>query len=479
MAKNYEELGKQIVGMVGGKENITYFAHCFTRLRFNVKTKDKVKLKELKGLKDVVGSQWSGDQLQIIIGQDVEDLYFTICKLEGLVPTKQIDTFEKDDLKPKEKFSVKSIFNSMVATITACVEPIFIVFTVGGLIRLSVVLLGPATFGVLADDSDIIVLLTMVGDACFRFLPIFIAYTSAKHFGANVPMALILACVLFHPTLGGIVENGETFTVFGIPMIPTSYANTFLPTLLITWILSKVERFFKNLFPRVVNKLFYPLCTILVMLPISLCILGPMGTIFGEGIAAIIVGLNNVIGPVATGLVGALFPLLIVTGMHHALNSAALVEYTKKGFDSCIFAGSYIMDFQLTSLCLALFFKAKKAENKALAMNCLITEGVGGISEPTIFGIVLKSKRNILYMLLGGFLGGFYIGLMHVNVYVFAPSGFMSIFAYSGGSLENFIHGGIACAIAFIVPFILALIFGLGINEEKENENNEKSISTK
>ena len=203
----------------------------------------------------------------------------------------------------------------------------------------------------------------------------------------------------------------------------------------------------------------------LVMLPLSLVFLGPLGNIIGAGLANSILWLQNIFGPLATAIVGALFPLLIVTGMHHALNSAAMVEYVKKGYDSCIWAGSYIMDFKFLALCFASLIKSKKKENKTLAMSCIATEGIGGISEPTIFGIMLKSRKNILYVMAGGFFGGFYIGLMNVNVYVFAPSGFLSVFAYSGGSTANFVNGIIACIIAFVVPFTLALLFGLGIED--------------
>ena len=468
--KNYEKLSQQIIELVGTKDNITYFAHCFTRLRFNVKDRGLVQEEELKKIKNIAGVQWVGEQLQIIIGQEVEDIYSTICKIENIKPSQKIDELVSDDDKIKRKITAKTLFNDIVATITACITPIFVVFTVGGLLKLFVALLGPATFGILPEDSDLLVLFTMAGDTCFRFFPIYVAYTAAKRFGASIPLALILSCLLMHPTLTEIVDSGKQFTVYGIPMIATTYASSFLPTLIITWVLSKVENFFKNLFPTVIRGLLYPLCTILVMLPLALCVLGPIGTILGTAICSFIVWLQNIIGPLATGLVGALFPLLIVTGMHHALNSAALVEYTKKGFDTTVYAGSYIMDFQLMSLCFASLIKSKKAEDKALAANCIATEGLGGISEPTIFGIVLKSKRNLAYIIIGGFVGGFYIGLMHVKCYVMAPGGFLSFLAYSGGSVGNLINGIIACALAFLIPFTLALIFGMEDKKKLEDK---------
>lgn len=463
MAKNYQAMAKQIIAAIGTKDNIITFTHCFTRLRFTLKDHGLVDEAKLKQIDGVLGMQWVGEQLQIIIGQEVEALYQTICDQESLT-TAPIEETNKEE-SPK-KITPSSLISELVATITACITPIFMILTIGGLIKLLVALLGPATFGLLPEDHDLIILLTMLGDACFRFFPIFLAYTAAKRFNASIPLALLLACVMLHPTLEKIVATNTPFTVYGIPMIATTYTNTFLPTLLVTWVLAKVEAFFKKIFPSVISDLLYPLCTILVMLPLALCILGPIANILGNTICAFIMWLQDVMGPLATSLVGGFFPLLIVTGMHHALNSAAFVEYTSKGFDTCIFAATYIMDFQLTSLCFAQLIKAKKPTDKALAINCILTEGFGGISEPTLFGIILKSKRNILYTTLGGLVGGFYIGLMHVKCYVLAPGGFLGFLAYTGGSVANFVNGCIACVLAFVIPFVLALIFGM--EDEKE-----------
>ena len=458
MSDRYDTLSKEILSCVGGRENVTAFLHCFTRLRFTVKDRSLVDEEGVKGLEGVLGTQWVKDQFQVIIGQEVKAVYERICQLGGFPPLEEVSVSQGQD---KKRFSPKNIFNDMIAAASACVEPIFAVFIIGGLFKLFAVLLGPDVSALLPADHDLVVLLGMVGETCFTFIPVFVAYSSAKLFHASIPLALILACLLLHPSLVAMVNAGQAFTVYGIPMYPASYANSFLPTLLITWALSKVEHFFRRIFPEATQLIFVPIFTMLVMLPLALCVLGPLGTIIGEGIASFIVWINDIAGPLATGLVGALFPLLIVTGMHHALNSAALIEYTKKGFDTCIFTASYILDFQLLSLCVATLLKSKQKESKAIAVNCIITEGIGGISEPTLFGIILKSKRNIAYIILGGFVAGFYIGLMQVKCYVLAPGGFLSVLAYSGGSVENFIHGVIACVIAFVIPFTLAMIFGL------------------
>ena len=448
---------EDILKLLGGRDNILRFTHCATRLRFDLKDRSLVDADAIDTIEGVYGHQFYGDQLQVVIGNEVEKVYREICEKNGL-------TYEEEVPVEKKKFEIKNVFNEIMTAVTSTITPILIVFTAGGLFRLIVTVCGMA--GIDTAQSNTMILFTMMADTCFSFLPVYVAYTAAKRFDASVPLALILACLLLNPRLIEMVNSNVPFTVYGLKMIPTSYASTFVPTLLITYTLSKVEKLFRRIFPKAIRNIFAPFCTLLVMAPLALCVFGPLGTILGEAIQKGILFLRETFGPLATGLLGAFFPFLIITGMHHALNTAAFADYAKKGFDNCVFASTYIMDYQLMSLCVAALIKCKKAENKALALNCLITEGFGGISEPTIFGVMLKSKRNILYVILGGFLAGAYIGLMDVKCYLVGVGGIISVMAYTGGTTMNLVHGIIACVIAFVVPFVLALVFGTGMEEK-------------
>lgn len=467
MKNKHEDLSRQILELVGGKGNVSLLIHCVTRLRFTLKDKSLVNEEALKTLPGTFGTQWSGEQLQIIIGSGVEDLYHKICQMGGFAEEKGIEENLDENIGEKKKFTFKGAFDNMIAAITACVQPVFIVFVVGGFLRLLVAMLGPTTFGLLAEDNEFLVILRTVGNVCFTFFPVFIAYSASKRFGANTLLALMLACLLISPDLAALMELEGGFHVYGIPMLSASYSASFLPALLTTWVLSKVEKFFKKLFPAAIKGIFYPLCTVLVMLPLTLCIIGPLSTVVGDGIAVAIVWFQRVLGPVATALVGAFFPLLIVTGMHHTLNSIALVEYTKFGFDTCVWAGSYFMSYQLIAISLAALILAKKTETKSVATSAFLTIGLSGISEPTLFGVMLKSKRAMLYTIIGGFAAGLYVGLFGVKMYTFSPEGFPAFLAYSGGSAGNLINGIIGCVIAFAVPFVLSLVFGMGIDENE------------
>lgn len=457
----FTELSKQILELVGGRDNVSLVAHCFTRLRFDLKDKSLVNEEQLKSLPGTLGIQWSGDQLQIIIGGDVADVYKVLCQVGGFEAVESID----ENLDGKKKLTVKGLFNDMIETVTACCGPVIMLFVVGGFLRLIVTLLGSTTFGILPDDSPFLVLMGTVGGICFNYFPVYIAYTASKRFGANTIIALMLACLLVSPELTSLMEAG--FSVYGIPVLQASYAASFLPVLIGTWVLAKVEGFFKKLLPSTVRVFLYPICTVLVMLPLLLCIIGPISTVLGNGIAALISGIHKILGPVATGLVGALFPLLIATGMHHTLNAVALSEYAKLGYDSYIWGPAYFMSYTLMSICIVALIVSRKKETKAVASSAFLTISLGGISEPTLFGIMLKSKKALAFTLLGGFCGGFYIGLLGVKMYTMAPEGFPAFLAYSGGSVPNLVHGIIATAIAFIVPLVLGTVFGLGIDEDE------------
>lgn len=464
--KNYEEMSQQIIKHIGGKDNIQLCYHCATRLRFNLKDFSKADIDTLNKIEGVISTKVMGDQLQLIIGNDVDDLYQVVCKQAGIQVQEVVDD-ELDYSNEKKKLNVKGVLDSVIKTMTDCAIPLLPIFTLGGLSKLIATLLGSGMLGILPDNSDFMIMIGIVGNTCFYFLPMYAAYASAKRFNTNVVLAMLFAGIMLYPDFVKLIADGKAFSIYGIPMILTDYTSSFLPIILITWIMSYVEKILKKIIPDTVRSILLPLGVLLIMLPLAFCILGPIGTICGNAISDFIVWLNDIFGPFAAGLVGALFPFLIITGMHHALNSVALVDFLSKGYDRCIWAASSTMDYTLLGLTFASLIKSKKKEDKTYALSCIITEGIGGISEPTIYGIMLKSKKTMFYTLLGGFLGGFYIGLMHVEMNALGAAGFPVIFGYAAGSTSNFIHAIIACAISFATTFILGLIFGL----DNKNDN--------
>lgn len=471
---NYDSMAASILKLVGGKENISAATHCVTRLRLTPKDRGLVDDDAIKKLEGIIGTKSVGTQYQVVIGPDVEFVYKSFCKQAGMEETARVDENvmnkkqKNKDSEKKEKMTVKKVLGSAVDAIGACVTPMLPVITAAAIIKLIASLLGPSMLNVLPETSDFMRLLTWVGDAGFYFFPVYVAYSGAKRFGTNIPLALFISGILLHPTLIDIVNAGEPFTVYGIPMTLTTYSSNFLSMLLITWVMSYVEKGLNKIIPNSLRTLLFPVLLTFIMLPLSLCILGPAGAIVGKGIADAIVAFHGILGPVTIGIVGALWPLLITTGMHQALIAIALSYIASMGFDDSILVGAIVSNYAMMGICLAFLLKAKNAGNRAYASSSLVTLVIGGVSEPTLFGIILRYKRIIPCMMAGGFVGGLYAGIMKVAVYFAGSGNVLSCLGFAGDYAPSLLHGIVASVIAFVVTLVLSLVVGFEKSDKKK-----------
>ena len=217
--KNYSELASNILEQVGRKENISFVTHCMTRLRFNVKDKSKVHTEKIQELSGIIGVQWSGEQLQIIIGQTVGDVYKSVCEIGGFA----VEERESDQKEEKKKFS----FNMIIDGIVGCITPILPVIIGGGMVKAIVAVL--TSFGLISADASTIQLLNIVGDACFYFLPVFVGATAAKKFGGNMGLGMVVGAALIHPSFVTAVGEGTALSFLGLPVYQASYANSIFP----------------------------------------------------------------------------------------------------------------------------------------------------------------------------------------------------------------------------------------------------------
>ena len=262
--------------LVGENDNIVSFVHCMTRLRFNVKDKGLVNVKEIEKLPGVLGTQWAENQLQIIIGQSVEDAYKLICQKSGLKSEGSVDENLDGD---KKKFSIGEVFEA----ITASIVPLIPLFLGTGLIKVLIVL-GNLS-GIMPADSSTSIMLTYASEAGLYFMPIFVGYAAAKRFGADISLAMGLTSLLVFPSLVTAFADETRLTIFGLPVYKATYANMMFPSIMIVFVLSYVERFFKKIMPEIIRVMMVPLCTLLVMLPLALCLIAPAGILLGDGIA--------------------------------------------------------------------------------------------------------------------------------------------------------------------------------------------------
>ena len=284
----YEAIAPQILELVGGKDNIRSFAHCMTRLRFNVKDKGLVDADKIGKLPGCMGTQWAGDQLQVIIGQAVDKAYDAICAAGGL--QKEAAVAEDLDSDKKKKFSLTTVCEA----ISGCIVPLIPLFMASGLIK--VVLVMANLIGILPADSSTYTVLGYAADAALYFMPILIGYTAAKKFGADPSLAMGLCALLVYPNLMTALGGETPVTIFGLPVYNATYTNMMFPSIMVVFVMSYVERFFKKYVPEILRVMLVPLGTFLVMLPLSLCLVAPAGVFLGNGITWLVETIYNNIG---------------------------------------------------------------------------------------------------------------------------------------------------------------------------------------
>lgn len=465
----YEAMCNAILHAIGGSENIKDAIHCMTRLRISVKNTEKVNLEELKAIKGIMKVIVTNTQYQCVIGTEVNDVYPEFCKAANISEKAQAE--EKTDVsKEKKALTPKGIFDAVIDAISGCVQPLLSGIICAGMLKLLVAVLGPSMLNLVKDGSDLLMVLTMASDVPFYFLPLMIGYTGAKKFGMNPVTGMILAALLMHPTYTGLVAAGQSFKVYGLTASLVDYSSSVVPMILVTWIGSYVEKFFKKIMPNMIKVMTVMPLTVLVMLPLEYCILAPLGNNAGQAIAGFIIAMPEYLGGIGIGLVGAIYIILVMTGMHLPLIMAISVTFFSMGHEDVVLATSIPACMACSSVCLGVWLKAKLAENKELGLSCFTSSILGGVNEPAIYGILLKYKKTFLFQIIGAFAASAIIGFTRTGYYTLTGGvGFLGFLAYSGASQANFIWGCIATAVALVVPVTLVLVFGFG--EEKNGSH--------
>lgn len=456
MKKNYDDLARKIIENVGGSENITNAMHCYTRLRLNFKDVGIVNDEEIKKL-GFIGVQYAGEQLQIIIGNEVNEVYDAFIKMSNLQKKDVIE--ENLDIKnPKKKLTIKSIFSSVIDGIVGCMVPILPMLIVSGIIKAIVLII--QQFGIVAADSSTCITLNFVADAAFYFMPVIIGGFAAKKFGANTALGAMLGAALIHPTFVSMVNKGNEISVFGLSIYPNNYSSTVVPIILSVWIMSYIEKFISKHSPKSLRTLIEPVLTILIMIPLTFCLLAPIGAILSTGFASGLQWFYYHFGFIAVAGLAAAIPWVVMCGMHVGTVPIAIATISATGIDKLMMPCFFISNFAQGAACLAVGIKAKDSDLKSFAFTSAFSNIVPGISEPGMYGITLRYKTPMLGAMIGSAAGGLYFGIMGVGSLAFlAPN----IFAFAGyvgtGKYEsNLMNAAIGIVITLFISFISTMI---------------------
>ena len=463
MKKDYAEIADTLIAELGGKENITRLFHCMTRLRFYVKDRTKINEIEILKVSGISGVNWHEDQFQVIAGNEVNEMYKAL-ENKG-VPT--------DDAPAAESQSSKSVVSKIIDSITGCMTPMIPALTAAGMIKVVLSLL--TTFHLVTDTSSTYQVISMIGDVTFYFMPFLIAANAAKVFRVNQSLALFIAGVYLSPAFVSMVASDAAITLFGLPITKATYSYSVIPVILMVWITHYIELLVDRITPKMVKLILNPTLVILISAPIALIVVGPLGTIIGNGLAVAINFLSAKLGFIIVGILAATFPFIVMTGMHHALTPIGLNAIATGGTDSLIFVSQVCANIAQSGSSFAVAVKSKNENMKQLASAAGVS-ALMGITEPALYGVTLKLKRPVVAAAIAAGIGGIVGGLLHVSLYI-AQNCIMAIPAFIGEKgMSNLLYGIIMIVVSFVASFVLTFIFGF---EDAEPEQEEKKTESK
>ncbi len=469
---NYQELAKLIIDKVGGEGNIKSMTHCATRLRFNLKDDKKTDEQTLKSTPGVMGVVNKGGQYQVIIGSDVANVYKEITKQTNI-------SNQGDEVKEEDK---RSAFAKVIDTITGIFTPILPAITAAGMLKAVLSLL--VVFKVLTIESQSYQIMNFMADAAFYFLPILLAASSAQKFKTNMYLAMMVGGILLHPTFITMVttakETGDAIQLFGLPISAVSYSSSVIPIILSVWFMSYIEPIADKVSPKAIKFFSKPLITIFIVGTVSLVVLGPIGYLISDAISNGITTLESVSPWIVPLLVGTFSPLLVATGTHYGLVPIGINNRMTTGYDTVIYPGMLASNVSQGAAAIGVGIKSKDSSIKQLAYSAGLT-GLFGITEPALYGVNLRYKTPLYAAMIGGGVGGLFMGIFRVRNFSGGSPGILTLPSYIGdNTLSFFYYACIGAAISIVVTFIATLIlYKDPVVEEKSEEPIKPETNTK
>ncbi|MCO4652410.1 PTS system, beta-glucoside-specific IIABC component [Streptococcus infantarius subsp. infantarius] len=453
MAKDYTELAQDIVAHIGGKDNIIKLVHCVTRLRFTLKDESKADDDYLKQRDGIVTVVKAGGQYQVVIGNHVPDVYDTVLKVAGIQGEGGIDVNEGD-------VPQGNLFDQFIALVSGLFQPMLGDLSAAGMIKGLVAIL--AAVGV-KETSGLYIILNAAGDGFFQFLPVILALTAAKRFKMEQFTALALSFALVYPNIAASFPNGNV-DFLGLPVIfpSSSYLQTVLPIILTVWVGSKIEKFFKKIIPDVVKVFVVPFFVILITVPLAYLAIGPIMNWASNLIGVIF---TNIYGfsPIVFGiLLGALWQVLVMFGLHWGLVPIAILDFSTKGWSTLLVASTAICFAQAGAL-LNIFLRTKEDKVKQLTIPAFIS-AIFGVTEPAIYGITLPMRTPFIMTCVAGAIQGAFLGFFNTTAYTMDGMGLFAIPSYftpkhvpagANTDVNNVWYFLIAILMSFVLGFVL------------------------
>lgn len=442
---DYKTTAAKIVELVGGKENITAHTHCMTRLRLGLNDKSKANEEALKKLEGIQGVVYKGGQYQIVIGPDVEQLY---NELAVLVPNAEAQKVVEENLDEQKE----SIWNRVLSYISGSVTPALPVLIGSGMIS-AILALCANVFKV--DTTGMTYqLFNTLANAAYTYLPVLVAFAAARRLKTNEYVAAFIILALCTGAISGVAD----LKIFGLPLTTVKYTSNIVPALLMVPVMALIDRYIVKYSPKSIVSIIRPTILSVVMFPLTLLVLGPIGTWIGSALANFCVRITS-LGGVSMVILSALHPLLVMVGMHTVITPLIVNEITTYG-SSLLFSKALAGNLAIAGAALAVGVKAKKAENKSAGLSTGVT-ALLSVTEPALYGVLIRLKKPLIGALIGAAITGLFIGIFDIRAYATASCSFLTLPIFMApDSMTNFYMAVAAAIIATVLGFLATWIIG-------------------
>ncbi|MDT2649344.1 beta-glucoside-specific PTS transporter subunit IIABC [Enterococcus hirae] len=459
-----QAVGKRVWEAVGGEKNVNSLVHCATRLRFKLKDESVADTQKLKQDPDVIQVVQSGGQYQVVIGSNVADVYQAIVDEQGL--TDQSGTEDQS----------KNPLNRLIDIISSIFTPFLGAMAAAGILKGFLSL--ATVLGWLSADTGAYQILFAAADGVFTFLPVMLAFTAAKKFKTNQFLSVAIAMALVYPAITQLAGAGGAVDFFGLPIVlaQSGYTSSVIPIILAVWVQSKFEPLVKKVIPQFLQMIFVPMIVLLVMVPLTFLLLGPIGTVIGNGLGSLFNSIYS-FSPLVAGLImGSLWQVFVMFGMHWGFVPIMFLNIEQYGFDVMV---PMLLPAVLAQggAALAVAIRTKDTKLRSLGISSTITS-LFGITEPTVYGVTLPLKKPFVVACLSAGIGGAMIGFAGVKAF---SSGLVSLltiptFISTNQAVESNVTMAIlATALSFVLAFVGTMIVGFDetVQDEKLETNQQ------
>lgn len=469
---DYKKIAQSILDNVGGVSNVRELTHCFTRLRFVLKDFKKANKPVLEQIEGVISVVESGGQLQVVLGGKVTKVY------EAILPMVDLDESATDD-QPEEK---GNIWNRILIAVSTMFTPMVPAIAASGLMKgfLTIAKIIAANSGADITTNQTYILLLGATDAIFYFMPIILAYTSAKVFKANEFIAMALGGTMCYPAIVALMTGDTAVSMFGIPLTKANYTSSVIPIVIGVFILSYVQKFLEKVIPEVLKIILVPGISLFVMVPATFMVFGPIGIYIGNVINFLYTGMMN-ISPILCGaFIGGMWCVFVVFGAHRALLPIGINDVAQYGHQNLLaFAGA--ANFSQGGAALGVMLKTRDKNLKTVAASSTISAAICGITEPAIYGCNLRLKKPMVCAIICGAIGGAIMGAGGVYGDAFANNGILTLATYAAFGLTKFLFYIVGIAVSFFGAAILTYFVGFeDLNKDnKDKDNKDKEVKEK